>query len=168
MKSPFLASVVMLLAVTAGAQSRFVTLYTGTNRPTDQLTIGTNEAASIVSIGGDEPLLTVAKEGFQAYFNPTSPWFAAAQFRATIAGPASFIFGRTGNPQYNYSSFVTIEIIPASFPPDKTIIIPADTKGANILMEASADLIHWTNAPPGLYTNSPSSLFFRLRAERIP
>ena len=170
MKSPFLASVVMLLAVTVGAQSRFVTLYTGTNRPTDQLTIGTNEAVHIVNMGGTDPFLTVTKDGFKAMFNRThlSPHYDIYQSRIMFQGPADLSFTTQGPAEYNYSSYATIEIIPASFPPDKTIIIPADTKGANILMEASADLIHWTNAPPGLYTNSPSSLFFRLRAERIP
>ena len=54
------------------------------------------------------------------------------------------------------------------YPPDKTLIIPADTKGANIIMEASTGLVHWTNAPPGLYANPTASMFFRLRAERIP
>ena len=34
--------------------------------------------------------------------------------------------------------------------------------------ERSRYLVHWTNAPPGLYTNTePSHLFLRLRAERL-
>lgn len=166
MKSPILASVVMLSAVTAGAQSRFVTLYTGTNRPTDQLTIGTNEAANIVSVGARTYYLAITKENFKTEFNPSAGLDLPP--KTLITGPATVTLGFPNQPAPNYSSYATIEIIPESFPPDKTIIIPADTKGANILMEASADLIHWTNAPPGLYTNSPSSLFFRLRAGRIP
>ncbi len=160
----------MFLALTASAQSRFVTLTTGTNKPTDQLTIASNEVASIVCGGGEYPYLLVNKENFKTEFYRDNffPTYAAYQPRMLIAGPATFRFGLPVPANPNYSSFVTIEIIPESFPPDKTIIIPADVKGANIIMEASPDLIHWTNAPPGFYTNQTGNLFFRLRAERIP
>ena len=121
-------------------------------------------------MGGSNPYLAVTKDGFKAEFNDNNPAFLLPP-KALIAGPATFRFGIPAPTNPNYSSFVTIEIIPESFPPDKTIIIPADTKGANIIMEASTDLIHWTNAPPGLYTqtnDTSKNLFFRLRAERIP
>ncbi len=73
----------------------------------------------------------------------------------------------TGSPDPS-CAVLTVEIEPESFPPDKTIIVPQGTPGANIVMEASGDLVHWTNAPPSLYTNTePSHLFFRLRAERL-
>lgn len=63
---------------------------------------------------------------------------------------------------------MTAEIIPQSFPPDKTLVIPADTGGANVIMESSTDLVHWDAAQPGQYTNLTSHLFFRIRAERLP
>jgi len=47
--------------------------------------------------------------------------------------------------------FCTVEITPESFPPDKTIIVPAGT-GANIVMESSTDLMNWSPAAPGSYT----------------
>jgi hypothetical protein len=42
------------------------------------------------------------------------------------------------------------------------------TGGANIILERSTDLIHWTAAAPGAYTNQESHLFFRIRADRLP
>ena len=162
----------MLLAVSASAQSRFVTLTLGTNKPTDQITIGTNEVVNIVSTGGSSPYVIVAKDNFTFRLNNDRfyPVFSAYQAKTLISGPATLSIGTQTEPLWNNPAFVTIEIIPESFPPDKTIIIPADTKGAYIIMEASTDLIHWTNASPGLYTqtnDTSKNLFFRLRGERL-
>ncbi len=46
-------------------------------------------------------------------------------------------------------------------------MIPADTKGAEIVMESSTDLLNWTEAEPGVYTNTTAHMLFRIRAERI-
>lgn len=82
---------------------------------------------------------------------------------ASVSGPATIWLSGYGSP-----TFVTLRIAPESFPPDKTIIIPQGTPGANIVMEQSTDLINWTNSLPGIYTNAAvNHLFFRLRAERL-
>ena len=180
MKSTSLACIAatMLLALTTSAQSRFVTLVIGATNVLDEVTIGTNEVAAIKSSfdpddngnAAGPSVVEVAKgnQVFRLFAAQFSPGRGGYRGPIAIAGPARLSL-KFQNPPFSYqAAFLTVEIQPESFPPDKTLIIPADTKGANILMEASADLIHWTNAPPGLYTNQPSHLFFRLRAERIP
>jgi len=47
-------------------------------------------------------------------------------------------------------------------------VIPAGTAGANIALESSTDLVHWTPARPGAYTNLQAHMFFRIRADRLP
>lgn len=84
-----------------------------------------------------------------------------------VAGPG-IIRLKVASSAAGGRGFCTISITPESFPPDKTIILPADTKGAIINLEASGDLINWTNAPAGSYTNLTGNLFFRIRADRIP
>lgn len=172
------AVMLLLLARTASAQPRFVTLVIGGANVLDEVTISTNELASIKGSFDSQDNGSATSASFvevargnqvmRLYGSRFSPLYGGYRGPIAIAGPArlSLKFDAPQGP--SVTAFLTVEVQPASFPPDKTIIIPADTKGANILMEASADLIHWTNAPPGLYTNSPSSLFFRLRAERIP
>ena len=174
-----LAAATMFLALTASAQSRFVTLVIGATNVLDEVIIGTNELASIKGsfdsqdngANNSASFVEVAKgsQSFRLGSLQLSPVSGAYRGPIAIAGPARLSL-KFQNPPSNPSmaAFLTVEIQPESFPPDKTIIIPADTKGANIVMEASPDLIHWTNAPPGLYTNQTGNLFFRLRAERIP
>ena len=55
-----------------------------------------------------------------------------------IAGPAELIW--TGSSS-DYA-ILTIEVIPSSFPPDKTIILPEGTVGT-VHVESSTNLIDW-------------------------
>ncbi len=125
------------------------------------LDVGPDETAKLVSLRGAYGSVRVVKDGVTN---------SAAWSPCTIAGPAQIILDSgTRQPDGNGAQMMlTVEIAPESFPPGQTIIIPQGTPGANIIMEASGDLVHWTNAPPGLYTNTePSHLFFRLRADRL-
>jgi len=156
--------ILLLATQLATAQSRFVTLTIGHDNPTNYLAIGTNEAARIVSFLGtfSTSRVMVAKDGFTADVgDPIN-----VPKGLTIAGPAKMTLYSLAVPAGD--GLLTLEIIPESFPPDKTILIPAGTGGANIALESSTDLIHWTNAAPGPYTNLNTHLFFRIRADRIP
>ena len=87
-----------------------------------------------------------------------------------VSGPAHIILfsGRDDRPPIGLeAAYVTLEIVPESFPPDRTIVIP-EGGGANIALECSTNLIDWTAAPLGVYTNQPTVKFFRLKAERVP
>ena len=182
MKSSSLAFIVatLFLVLTVSAQSRFVTLVIGATNVLDEVTIGTNEVAAIKSAFDSQEngnntsasFVEVAKgnQSFRLGSQQLSPGSGGLAYRGPIAvaGPARLSLKFQNPPGPAQGAFLTVEIQPESFPPDKTIIIPADTKGANIVMESSPDLIHWTNVPPGFYTNQTGNLFFRLRAERIP
>ena len=64
-------------------------------------------------------------------------------------------------------AFATLEITPEPFPPTKTITIEPGTGGAAITLEASTNLVNWTSATNGVYTNLMEATFFRIKAERI-
>ena len=132
---------------------------------TDEVSISSNETARITGISypnfGDARI--------QLIKNSITNSFTLSNARpadvpgVTLAGPATIRLVANGN-----TAFVTVQIEPQSFPPDKTIIIPQGTPGANIIMEQSTDLVSWTNSLPGSYTNTAvNHLFFRLRAERL-
>jgi hypothetical protein len=81
-----------------------------------------------------------------------------------IAGPALIKLKDIDN---SHRGFATIQITPESFPPDKTLIIPAGS-GALIRFQCSTNLIDWTTLYSNTYTNVPSSKFFRIAADRLP
>ena len=89
--------------------------------------------------------------------------------RTVIVGPATISL-ESSPDHWNDSiqtGYVTFDARPESFPPDKTIVIP-EGGGANIALECSTNLIDWTAASLGVYTNQPTVKFFRLKAERVP
>ena len=136
----------------------------------DEIAIGANEVAEVKSLNGvgSTSYLRVIKNGITNSLWPQELQGGGSLFPLplpTIAGPATLrLTAGIGSETW----FCTVKIEPESFPPDKTIIIPQGTLGANIIMEQSSDLVHWTNSVPGLYTNTAiSHLFFRLRADRL-
>jgi hypothetical protein len=172
MKSPRLKILVtaLCLATCAHLQARFVTLTVNGNPnvgPTNlfaQLTIQSNEVATVRYMTATPTIgsvlaapLNVIKDGIPFWPSVT------IGVGTVIAGPA--VFQATS---YNGAiGFYTIEISPESFPPDKTLIIPAGT-GANITFECSTNLLDWNAVWQGTYTNAPSNKFFRIRADRLP
>lgn len=135
----------------------------GVIKTSDSVTIGTNETATVVGVFyyGTDGMLEIVKNGITN--NCTVASLHPPSRSTVVPGPAIIRLNGTANPV-----FVTLRVAPESFPPDKTIIIPQGTPGANIIMEQSTDLINWTNSVPGTYTNTAvNHLFFRLRAERL-
>lgn len=140
----------------------------GTVILSDEIAIGTNEVATVKSVYGNGAYasLVVTKNGITNSFNPQGLLLNGYFQPIVIAGPATLRLTIQAGFFSTWNCSAKIE--PESFPPDKTIIIPQGTPGANIIMEQSSDLVHWTNSVPGLYTNTAiSHLFFRLRAERL-
>ena len=154
---------VLFVASCANLQARFVTLTVNNNpdaAPVNllaQLTIQSNEVATVVVVDGFSTQLKVTKNGLSFDYGTGSGAY-------TIAGPALF---QLTNSSFNVQAFCNIEITPESFPPDKTLIIPQGT-GANITFECSTNLLDWNPVWQGTYTNAPSNKFFRIRADRLP
>ena len=170
-------AITLTTACTYG-QNRFVTPVVGTNT-SDQVLIGSNEVAIVRSAydpfssgtsGGNFSLEIIKSvQKFRLEAGALNYNYVRVPQSYHFAGPATLTLINGVNPDQRgiNAAFCTLEIIPESFPPDKTVIIPAGT-GANIIFESSTDLIHWTTNAPGIFTNSPANQFFRIRAERIP
>lgn len=81
-----------------------------------------------------------------------------------LRGPATISLRRNNN---EFSGFATFEIMPEPFSPDKAVTIPPGLGGATVTLECSTDLVNWTTATNGIYTNLPAAKFFRIKADRI-
>ena len=172
MKSPlFLITAVACLAVTAPAQVRYATLTVDTTAPkpatvTNELTIAATETIEVVTFTGypDHVELDVVKNGTTFSYTPGSSigsWYRPL----TMKGPATVrLIGNLADT----IAFCALKITPESFPPDKTLIIPADTTGATVALECSMDLLSWQTATNGFYTGTNGAKFFRIRADRAP
>jgi hypothetical protein len=164
-----LACVLFAITITPRtAVARFLTLTVFGSKPSDETIIATNEVAQIKTTSGSSRFYfdiirpDATNRLDWSVFTPTH-----SEYRANpiIAGPARLVFRKYDQDQASF--FATIEVTPESFPPDKTIVIP-EGGAANIALECSTNLIDWTTAPLGVYTNQPTVKFFRLRAERVP
>lgn len=166
--SKSLALAVCLLTPLLGL-CRDVTLTVGGAGLTE-VSVGTNETAQIVSwfpVGDfTSTRLDIIKDGLTVSFYSGSGIRSVGSTTARIAGPATIRFLASGSS--SQLGFCTVQIDPASFPPDKTLVVPAGTAGANIILESSTDLVQWRTAAPGAYTNLQSNMFFRIRADRLP
>ena len=165
-----LISISLISALSMNA--KVVTLAIGHGKLVDEITIGTNEVAEIVFLfdTSDGSRVKFSKNGYawtsQSPF--LKPTYAGYLGKVVLAGPAAFELSYGPGTADKEIAFLTIQITPESFPPDKTLIIPPDSKGANIIMEQSTDLVNWSVSAPGAYTNMTNNLFFRIRADRIP
>lgn len=164
------AAVAVLMFNLSPLVARDVTLTVG-GSGLSEISIETNETAEVVSWFPQEVTgtqLDIIKDGLTISFNSSQGLIPrAGALPVRIAGPAiiRFIAVSGGSPS---RGFCTVKVEPATFPPDRTLVVPADTGGANISLEVSTNLVHWTTATPGAYTNLQSHMFFRIRAERLP
>jgi len=86
-----------------------------------------------------------------------------------MTGPATIVFQDMAlNRSPENLAFLTFELTPLSFPPDKTLIVLPGTNGANVTLECSTNLVDWSTATNGVYNNLPSAKFFGIKAERLP
>lgn len=174
MKNHILATVVALLTCFASdLNARIVTLTIGGTKTNDSLFIGTNESFTILSgkatlsdAGWGPHLVCVKKDGLQqdsplAEYDAASVGPSRYPYRHVVAGPATLSIVGVGLQL----SFLTVEVLPDLYPPDKALVLPQGD-GANIILESSTNLVHWSPAPLGSYTNKTANLFFRIRAER--
>lgn len=157
--SLFIASTV---AVAFAQGERYVTITVGpvsSGQTTNRVAISATETAEVVSYESISVNGYLVKDGVRFGIS------AAPDYRTVVHGPADFVLETEGtNP--NNCGFLTIKVIPDAAPPANTVIIPGDTKGAQIIMESSPDLVAWTDAVPGVYQDVGGHLFFRIRAVR--
>ncbi len=157
----------LLTAVLAACSlhAEYITLIT-TGGYSDPVEVEEGQIAEVVSFpraGHLGSFVRVERGEIHATFEPSKVHWEPI----IVAGPAIIkIHGAGGNN----ATVCTLKITPDTdiYPPDKTVVIPADTNGANIILEQSTDFVNWTPADPGVFTNLTGHLFFRIRAERLP
>lgn len=155
-------------ALVSDLNARIVTLTVGGAKTNDSLVIGTNESFTILA--GATPRSSayakITKDRleflFYLYYINTEVLSPA---RVTMAGPA--VITLFDESVVVAPTFLTAEVISDFSPPDKTLVVPQGS-GANIVLESSTNLVNWSPAPPGPYTNQTANTFFRIRAERSP
>jgi hypothetical protein len=154
----------LLFLAALTAQARMVTIIADAQSKTNTFELAGHETLyvrSYLNYAGN-PILRVNIKGHKAAFGgePNSSVFP-------VVGPATVSF-EMPSPMTDTShwAWVTLEIVPESFPPDKTIVIP-EGSAARIALECSTNLTHWAEVYSETHTNAPSNKFFRIRAERI-
>ena len=151
------------------ASARVVTLTCTATVMTNEVVVGSNEVVKAIYF--HDPLGTDSqKRGYVSLWIGDSRVHyslgsAAGLPQFTVAGPTTITLVQR-NLTGESMALLTLEIGPSHFPPDKTLVIP-EGGGANIALECSTNLIDWTSATLGVYTNQPSNKFFRLKAERL-
>lgn len=174
MKSRIQAVSLLLLGLCGvlNANAAVITLI-GNSKPeapiilTNYVDIKSNEVAQIASV------LPPYNNSFPRYFNllfqkdgHTVNVDIDQTIGKSVGGPCRIIL-RTDWPNAGgqSSAWVTVNITPESFPPDKTVILPEGTVGT-IHVESSTDLIQWKDEWVQTFANTNQNRFFRIRAER--
>ena len=171
--TPFLVAA-FLLAFASSTHARVLTLTVVNHGPASngvaEVTIESYEVAEVLSLReddlgqqGSKIRLTVLKDGRGASLK--GDLGAESVKPIVVAGPARIVLATEG-PQA--SGFCTLRITPEAYPPDKSILVPPGAGGATVTLECSTDLVNWTAATNGVYTNLLVAKFFRIQADRIP
>jgi hypothetical protein len=159
---PPIISTIILLSVckSAHAAQGLVTLTAQGPGASNEVQISSSQSLKLVS-GYDtcsNAEAEIHKDGKRFVYAPHNP------HPAIVAGPAvvRLVMSPTAPP--GCISFLTLDIQPAAFPPDKTVTVGAYSGNVQVTMEISTDLVNWTPAVNGMvYTNSPDARFFRIK-----
>ena len=158
----------------ASAQSSRFTTITAVSRTnnmivTNSVSIPPGEAARVVSA---HPVQWTFYSG-QA--SPTIATFATlfkdgGEFEVfkddVIEGPATIRILAMLAPNQSPSVWLTLELLPQAFPPDRTLVLPQGSNSVAVALECSTNLVNWQTATNGLYGTPDAAKFFRIRAER--
>ena len=155
MKTKLLLTVACLITVTARAQ---VITLVATNGSTPWQIVEPWQTAELISAFPDRSgVIYIEKDGITL----SAMLGNGITVPVTIAGPARVKID-------GLKFMATIRFTPEPYPPDKSILVPPGVGGATITLECSTNLVDWTSATNGVYTNQPVAKFFRIKADRIP
>jgi hypothetical protein len=163
MKTKFIGAAILLTATfSSSAQSERYVSVTAAPNMTNQVTINDTETAQLLYFlpaSGSTPNMYYQKDGL--IFNALAiPYFTSGG--PTVKGPAIFTLVSQGAP-----SVMTLKIMPESFDPNKTLILPPGTNQVNVAMETSTNLVNWVTATNGIYGSPETARFFRIRMEKL-
>jgi len=165
--------ILLTFALTQISHAALVTLTaqaTSTNWSTNEITIGSYEAAELVSFPYSSAVfgwLNIIKDGRTNFYRPLNvSGSTAAPFDPLLfTGPATI---RLISSNFETPSMATFRITPEAYPPDKAIIALPGTNQTSITLECSTNLLQWFPATNGLYGPMPEAKFFRIKLERLP
>jgi hypothetical protein len=161
MKDPIYSIPVLVFGIVLsgfGQDARYVTVSAPTGT-TNTLQIADFEAGELISVLASGGVSTIVqKDGVT--LNATS--FSNGH-GALVQGPATFVF----YPDPGSSVMATVKITPASFPPDKTVILPPGTNQVQVNLESSTNLVSWSIATNGIYGSPNNAMFFRVHMTRL-
>jgi hypothetical protein len=131
-------------------------------RATNTCVITEGEAAEIVSMMPNSSYLTIEKDGisFDSYRQATENPGGRG---TVIKGPATFRL----LAQSSTASYLTLKVMPESFPPDRTLILPPGTDQVQITLESSTNLVQWSSATNGVYGSPDEARFFRIHLQKL-
>jgi hypothetical protein len=158
-----LLSILVLVAgccLASGQTKQYVTL-TVPPTATNIYTVAQGQAAEIVFVWGGELSFTIQKNGLNF-----GPGFVTSSAGIIVQGPATMTFVSTSPPS-NGPGLVTLKIIPESYDPNKTIIVPPGTNQVQITLQVSTNLINWETATNGIYGSPNTAQFFRIREDTL-
>jgi len=135
-----------------------VTLTCSSSNRTNEVQVAEGQYAKIISFaqsGGDLAEIYIVKNG---------KTMRVTDGNLQIAGPATFRLVCLELHDPSRWAFLTVEILPAQFPPDRAVTVGPYSGDVRVTMEMSTDLVNWTvpqNA--AIYTNAPDARFFCIK-----
>jgi hypothetical protein len=157
----------MLLAITGlalGQEARYVTV-TAAHGATNQIQIADYETGELVSFlptPTDTWSVFLQKDGRTFNVPGDSRYYQVGGRGTIVQGPATFlVWGANGDVM------ATVKIKPASFPPDKTIILPPGTNQFQVTLETSTNLVSWLSTTNGVYGSPDTARFFRIHLQQL-
>ncbi len=96
-------------------------------------------------------------------------------FFYTLMGPADVEFTWFDQDNINFRDLQRGKIVGlvqvmttlSPYSADKSVIIPAGSKGGVIALDMSTDLVTWTPTTPGTFASTTTNMFFRIRLDRL-
>lgn len=151
---PILLLAACCVGLSAQAQ-QYVTLTIPPNG-TNSYTVVQGQAAETVNEstweGAFSPSISMQKDGY-----------TFQEFTGIVQGPATIqVSSPNGLP-----FFVTLQILPESYNPNKTLIIPPGTNQVQITLQVSPDLVNWSTTTNGIYGSPNTAQFFRICEQNL-
>lgn len=134
---------------------------------TNTLTIDEHQSATVTMLRGNGSLWINKGSAFwHVTVNDLNPNFSSYVEHFIIVGPAQFdLVEETGDT--TDSVWLTLDIQPAQYPPDKAAVIGPHSGPMHVTMETSTDLINWGTATNDItYPDSEEARFFRIKLEK--
>jgi len=151
------------------ASSKDITLTLSSSHASDTFEIHSNELAQVISASQ----FSSCQLDFQTDGQQYLLFGASGQTTTTpapaVAGPATLVFHWSTTYTGFNKPWVTIRVTSEPmFPPERTVMIPHWSPGANVALQCSTNLVDWFSVTNGVYSGADGAKFFRINLDRAP